>query len=740
MRGLLVVLVAAFAATSTTSDGLGKPPLDACVSPRPDAGYAHRVGTALRARADVWGDALIRRRDGPTYEAARRYLAPIFFARGVDGAKLTDSGAYYVPLGVPSGPNGVGPVGLFVADGSEIVSNRANGPSLTISVGMRGNERFGLCLARLAPPRLASGYLPILETRYVDGQGARLEQESFAAPDPRDGSLTAFVRLDGNGSVARGDSEIRFVSSRGEDLEYLLPDRARTTAYVAWRLSGGGGPVTLDRTSYEKARTSVVALWDQRLSEGTQLLVPERRVLDAQRAVLVQNLELTWRYSVGNPYEEFSYPEGIDVAEVMSDYGRPDVARAILEMSLGQLPTRYPNWKMGQKLVGSALYYRLFRDRGYVRLATPTLRAYVDELGRQISTSPRRLLQRERYSSDIPSSVYGLHAQAVVWQGLREMASVWGETGHPTLATRCRMLAASLGQGLHEAIRRSTVRLADGSLFVDVRLLDRVPPYGALTASRFGSYWNLVMPYALASGLFAPGSSESKGLLRYMRLHGSRLLGLVRAGAFSLYGRHPVYPRSGVNPVYGLNVSRFLADNDRADQLVLSLYGYLAAGMAPGTFVSGEAVSVAPLHGDFFRTTYLPPNGASNASFLETLRLTLIHEMRDRAGRPRGIDLAFATPRAWLRPGKQIAVHGAPTSFGPLSFSIRSEERVVQVSVDVPSRRPQALRLRLRLPRGERISRVMLGRRALRFDPATETVNLSGRTGHVDLTAHVAGR
>src|SRR4030095_9907334 len=213
----------------------------------------------------------------------------------------------------------------------------------------------------LALPRLASGYLPILETRYVDGQGARLEQESFAAPDPRGGALAALVRLDGNGSVARGDSEIRFVSSRGEDLEYLLPDRARTTAYVAWRLSGGGGPVTLDRTSYEKARTSVVALWDQRLSEGTQLLVPERRVLDAQRAVLVQNLEFTWRYSVGNPYEEFSYPEGIDVAEAMSDYGRPDVARAILERSLGQPPTRYPNWKMGQKLVGSALYYRLFR-------------------------------------------------------------------------------------------------------------------------------------------------------------------------------------------------------------------------------------------------------------------------------------------------------------------------------------------------------------------------------------------
>jgi hypothetical protein len=742
-RVLVVVALTLAVATADPrgSEGAHDVTQTVCHAPRASRGYAQAVERVLRARTDVWGNALIRRRDGPTYEAARQYLASIFFARGADGSRLTDSGAYYVPFGVPSGPNGVGPVGLFVADGSEIVSNRANGPSLTISVGMRGAERYGSCLARLAPPRLASGYLPILETSYVDDDGARIEQESFAAPDPLDGSLTAFVRLDGNGSVARGDGEIRLVSSRGKALEYLLPDRARTTAYVAWKLTPGGGePVALDRSSYEQARASAVELWERLLSESMQLVVPEQRVLDAERALLVQSLELTWRYSVGNPYEEFSYPEGIDVAEVMSDYGLPDVARAILVKSLGQRPTRYPNWKMGQKLVGSALYYRLFLDDAYVRLATPVLRSYVEDLGRQISASPLHLLQRERYSSDIPSTVYGLHTQAVVWQGLREMASVWRETGRFALARRCRGLATVLERGLREAVRESAVRLADGSLFEDVRLLDHVGPYEAVTASRFGSYWNLVMPYALASGLFPPNGSEARGFLRYTLLHGSRLLGLVRTGAFSLYGKQPEYPRSGVNPVYGLNVARFLADNDRPDQLTLSLYGYLAAAMASGTFVSGEAVSVAPLDHDLLRSTYLPPNGASGASFLETLRLMLVHETRDRAGRPHGIDLAFATPRAWLRPGKEIAVRGAPTSFGPLSFSIRSAAHEIHVSVDVPRRRPETLRLRLRLPRIERITRVLLGGRVLPFDPATETVSLSGLTGHVDLTARVAGR
>ena len=82
-----------------------------------------------------------------------------------------------------------------------------------------------------------------------------------------------------------------------------------------------------------------------------------------------------------------------------------------------------------------------------------------------------------------------------------------------------------------------------------------------------------------------------------MQLHGSRLLGLVRAGAYALYGREAPFPVSGTDQVYGINVSRFLADRGEADQLVLSLYGQLAAAMTPGTFVAGEAASVAPVPG-----------------------------------------------------------------------------------------------------------------------------------------------
>jgi hypothetical protein len=548
------------------------------------------------------------------------------------------------------------------------------------------------------------------------------------------------VRLTADARRARGDTEIRFTASEGASASYVLPAQTRLAAYVSWQVTPSSeGPTNVDRGTYEAARETVLRYWQRRLAEGLQIGVPERGVVDAERAVLIQNLGLTWRYSVGNPYQEFSYPEGIDVAQVLSAYGRADEARAILARSLRQRPTRYPNWQMGQKLVGVALYYRLFRDRDLVKQATPVLERYVADLGRQVTTGGRGLLRRERYSSDVADRVFGLHSQAVVWQGLLAMARVWRETGHNSLAARCGLLARRLEAGLRDAIHDSRMRLPDGSLFVDVRLLGDVRTYDRLTASRFGSYWNLVMPYALASGLFPPGGAEAAGLLRYMLGHGSRLLGLVRSGAYALYGRAAVFPESGVNPVYGLNVSRFLADNGEADQLVLSLYGYLALAMASGTFVSGEAVSVAPLGGAFQRAMYLPPNGASNASFLETLHLMLVHETRGRNGIPRGLELAFSTPRAWLRPGKQIVVRDAPTSFGPLSYSIAARTRSVRVGIDLPGRRePRTIRLRLRLPSGGRMSEVTLdGHRFARFDRASATIDLTGLAGHHDLAVRV---
>ena len=107
--------------------------------------------------------------------------------------------------------------------------------------------------------------------------------------------------------------------------------------------------------------------------------------------------------------------------------------------------------------------------------------------------------------------------------------------------------------------------------------------------------------------------------------------------------------------------------------------------MTPNTFVSGEGSTVGPVDGEYYRSMFRPPNAANNAFFLETLRLMLVHETRGGRGAQR-LELAYATPRRWLLPGKWIVVRGMRTSFGALSYSLTAGQSAVRARVTVPRR------------------------------------------------------
>jgi hypothetical protein len=756
----LVALVVALAGTATAVAGKGRT-ASSCAPLRADAAYTDSVFGALAAKQDIWGEQLLRSPEGPTYEGVRRHLHPLLLVgrpAGLKPTRLTDSGVYYLAFGQPRGAGGAGAVQLHVADGSQIVSELANGPQLTISVGARGTERYGSCLARLDTPRLHDGYLPILETSYVDAGGVRYRQESFAARIPGLRSLVSFVRVSVDPRGTRvGKAYLRFTPSvrglrrvgnqlrHGSRAQLLFGPGARIdgrslvfavsrprTVYVAWLDRPQRAPhVRVGRVTYGRAKSSLLAYWARRLSVGAELVVPEPRVYDAERSLLIQNMLMSWRYSLGNSYERFSW-EMVDVAEVMGAYGYRGMERAILGAAL-HAPTYFPNRAAGERMTGSADYFRRFGDRAYVEHVTPRFRHDVASFQRQLDRGVTGLLKRERYGSDIFHKIYGLHAQVLALQGLRAMAGVWARTGHPRLAYDAAQVAERLDSGLRTAVSAGRAALPDGSLFVPVALVDgKELPYESLTTSKRGSYWNLVMPYALASGFFRPGGPEATGLLRYLLNHGSRFLGLVRFSPHTGV-TNPGYQTPGSDDVYGTNVVRFLADNDQPDQVLLSLYGKLGAGMTENTFVAGEGSTIAPVHGNYYRAMHRPPNSANNAFFLEALRLTLVHETTDAGGSPQGLELAYATPRAWLEPGKRIEVRRMQTSFGPLSYSLDAGADAVRVHLDVPAGLNDALRLRLRLPGGERIGAVSLGGAPFDRLAGPETLDLSGLKGHLEL-------
>jgi hypothetical protein len=763
-RIALVLVTAALAVSTAGSAGARVGAVRSCPPQQVNAGYKAAVNAALAAKQDVWGNILMRS-GGPSYDGVRRYLHPLMLVgppQGLAPNRLTDSGVYYLALGQPSGSDGARSLDLHVADGSQIVSQFVRGPSLTVSVGTRRKERYGSCLGRLATPGLEGGYLPILETSYVGANGVRYSQESFATRIPQTRSLVSFVRLtvDPRGAgvkLARVHlrssvpnlRRIRNQLRHGKRAFLVLSpggrrhggtftfsthgNRARTI-YAAWLARPSPARFfRLGPRAYERAKQRVAAYWNRRLAAGAAFSVPDQHVMDAERNLLIQNLSHSWRYSLANPYARFSW-ELIDVGEVMGAYGFTGLERAIVLKSFHSRSV-FPNRAAGERMVGAADYYNRTADVKFVRRVTPALRTALWNFQSELDASKTGLLDPERYGVDVSTPVYGVHDQAIALQGLRAMAAVWAVTRQRFLSSQATLVANRLEAGLRAAVRTSMIDLPDGSLFLPVALLDHTQrPYDTLTESQEGSYWNLVMPYALASGLFPPGSREAHGVLDYMFNHGSRLLGLVRFRAFTNSGK-PGYRAPGSDDVYGTNVARFLADNHRADQLALSLYGKLGADMTPGTFVSGEGSTIGPVDGEYYRSMFRPPNSANNAFFLETLRLMLVHETAGADGTPEGLELAYSTPRRWLRAGRRIVVRRAQTSFGPLSYSLEARRGSVRVRVAPPSRAPRTLRLRLRLPAGERVAGVsVLGGRSFdRFDARSGTIDLSGLRGRVDL-------
>jgi hypothetical protein len=712
-----------------------------CATPAPPTST---LRSALASGRDVLGERLLRSSAGPTYRGVRRLLPSLWYARGRGGTTLTRSGAYYVTFGYPGSLYGEKAFGLHVADGSQVLVRRSTGPALSVVVGRRP-ELFGSCLPRLGGPHLAEGWLPILQTTYVDADGVHYAQESFVGRMPGVASAVSLVRLSVDARQSERPAIVRFVAARGERSRLLpgpggvlvgdeLRYRVAGTAviHVGWLHRQTAG-ATVDEGTYLAARASVRGLWQEELTEATSLELPERRVVDAYRNALVQQRTLTWRYSAGNPYEELSFAEALDSATVVGRLGREDVAEAILRFAARRLPVRFSSWRAGALLTAAAAHVQLGGE--LPQHVQGTLVYALRRLESQILRGDRSgLLEREAFSSDVRRRVIGLHGQAVVWQGLRWMSRAWARLERPRLAARAARAATRLEHGLRAAIAGSERRLPDGSVFVPAALLDGGRPFDRLTASRDGSYWNLVAPYALASGLMRPHGRRAKGVWRYIQRHGGRLLGLVRADARRLY-RGQVRDDTGIDQVYGLEVARFLADADLPEQLDLSLYGTLAGALTPGTFVGGEASTVVPLDGARRGALYLPPNGGTNTTFLETLRLTLVHERRNGRGVPVGLDLAFATPRSWLRPGATIDVRDAPTSFGPVSYSIARRGEEVRVTVDRPA--VADVRLRVRTPTSRRIGSVELAGHSLPFEPASGTVRLPSGSGPVELVVRL---
>ena len=147
-------------------------------------------------------------------------------------------------------------------------------------------------------------------------------------------------------------------------------------------------------------------------------------------------------------------------------------------------------------------------------------------------------------------------------------------------------------------------------------------------------------------------------------------------------------------------------------------------------YLFNHAVMMVGTNGKFWEhahptvyTECMDPDNGTSGWFAECFRDMLATEDNGV------LWLAKGTPRAWLRQGKEISVAELPTFYGKLTYTVSSDvdNRRITAEIALPQRKALSeLRLRLRHPKGARISSAEVKGGTASVAPDGETVVITG--------------
>ena len=261
-----------------------------------------------------------------------------------------------------------------------------------------------------------------------------------------------------------------------------------------------------------------MATWAKLLSAAAQFQVPEARVNNAWRALLIGNCICQFGdrqfYSAGAYYEQEHVIGCGDPVRAQLLYNfQPERIRSLLR-SLLHCYAGPPLEDAAEHLHLVNQFYHITRDAEFVRETFPQWGADVFNTWAQRDATTG-LLPKERYNYDIPDLSFTLHSNANYWRQVRDL----GNSDHPPLTngnltcdgTRLARIAADLRRSILTAVEKSVVREPKPP-FVPLALLDpREKGYDPLTATVRGSYWTIIVPYVLATDLLRRPRSTIAG-------------------------------------------------------------------------------------------------------------------------------------------------------------------------------------------------------------------------------------
>jgi hypothetical protein len=696
------------------------------------------------SRQDVWGEAAIHQPGGPSYDFFKNLLPPLRYVN-------TAFRHYPIALSAPA----AAVKARWVSNGNG-VNLRADKPpmwkefGIPVSFAVGDAARpFGAKVEQLDGPRYAAGYLPIVQVAYR-ADGTKYEQKAFAAVRAplanhgavfvrftvreKPGRVIARIAADGLRAEAgwirnaKGQGIVHFGAGwtwteKNELRAELKPNQVAELVIFTKPIDS---PKELP--TYAEERRACVDAWNALLRRGANFEIPEPIVQNAWRSLVIGDYLIAvgdrMHYSAGNAYDHLYEGECGDATRSLLLFGHAADARRMIGplLAFNRKATRYH--VAGHKLQLIAGYYWLTHDKEYLRETRPVWEPVVKFL-RTSRKTENGLLPKDRYAGDINRAVYSLNSNANCWRGLHDMAAVLEDIGERDSATELRAECEAFRKAILDAVAKSERKDAKPP-FIPVALFANEEPHDPLTATRTGSYYDLIIPYVLGSEVLGIGSERETWIIEYLRQHGGLAMGMIRSTPHQ--GQFNNEP--GVNVLYGLRyLLTQLRRGDRAHALA-GFYGQLAQAMTRETFIGGEGSRL--LRGDQYgRGFYLPPNSASNAMFLTTLRYLLIQDWdMNGDGRPETLRLLDAIPPRWLKDGAILAVEKAPTAFGEVSFRVESRLKrgEVLVSLQAPPRTPERWQLWLPEPPGCRVTAVRISDAELRRD-ADGRVDLSKRSG-----------
>ncbi len=429
----------------------------------------------------------------------------------------------------------------------------------------------------------------------------------------------------------------------------LQPGEARTLTFRMPLLPVEEGPATqaILAADYDALLAETMRTWEQVLSTGMQIRLPEQKVNDTFRASLV--FDLLARDHIGDDYiqtvnklqyHQFWLRDASDIAHMYDITGYPQYAAQTLAffsrfqqpdgLFLSQ-PGQYD--AQGEVLWEYGEHYRLTHDLAFARTVFPSVERAVAWLQTAVQRDPLHLVP----ASDVKDNEYvaghvtGYNLLAL--DGLQSAALLADAVGQPAQATSYRAQYALLRTALVRAIDRCTA--TSGGY---------IPP--SLDGDCKGQDWgNLLGTYP--GHVFPPDDSHITATLKLVR--GKYQEGLTTYGT-GRYVHHYLLFKNTLTEIARGEQQQALDD----------LY---AALVHTSSTQEGFEFAIRAW-GDRDFADNLPPHGWFAAEYRSTLRAMMVREENDE------VHLLSVMSPAWMGAQKQIQVERAPTQFGEVNFTL----------------------------------------------------------------------